>query len=1023
MKPRGLYESLLTETLKRVLRQLPASLQASTDPLRPADAADRLGMHIGRALQRAVEDLPDDKRVPQGVALANDLLNRLAKLAPDAADRIAGSVLRAVVGRNMAGSVEAIPSPLIPLLDTALLTNAPGEPRVGSQILAELHSADRIDVVMAFVRRSGIAPLVEALRTHCAAGRALRILTTTYTNSTEAGALDQLKKLGAEVRVSYDTSGTRLHAKSWLFHRDSGFSTAYIGSSNLTHSAQVTGLEWNVRVSAMRNPDVVNKVAAVFESYWNSGDFVPYDREIFLAQAQQSNKGGTFILSAIELRPEPFQERLIEEIELSRQRGHHRNLLVSATGTGKTVMAAIDYARLRERLPRARLLFVAHRKEILEQSLGTFRQALRSHSFGELWVDGRRPSTYENVFASIQSLNASGVANVHPAHFDIVVVDEFHHAAAPSYQALLRRLTPVELLGLTATPERSDGLPILELFDGRIAAELRLWDAIDQQRLSPFSYFGVHDGLDLRNVPWKRGHGYDVEGLTNVLTANDAAARLVAKELVQRVDDLARIRALGFCVSVDHARFLSRVFNEIGIPSKAVWGDTPATERQQALDDLRERRINVLFSVDLFNEGVDLPVVDTLCLLRPTDSPTLFLQQLGRGLRKAPGKTHCTVLDFVGLHRAEFRFDRRFRALLGGGRADLQRQIQSGFPFLPAGCHMELDAVARDIVLENIKQAIPSRWSRKVEELRVLAAARTSVSLSEYLRETDLDLEDVYQGNKSWSDMQADARLPVLAPGRHEQALRRACGRLLHVDDPVRLEAYRRFLALSSPPQTAGLPPVERRLFRMLLASVTDTAITAQTTLEEAALLLWAHPQVRRELQELLDVLFDRVSHVQHPLESHPDVPLRVHARYTRLEILAGFGVGAKARVAPWQAGVYWAADARADLFAFTLDKTSGQFSATTRYRDYAISRQLVHWESQNSTLAGSQTGQRYQHHAQMGTSVMLFARLQTDDRAFWFLGPAAYVQHEREAPMAITWRLKHLLPGDLFEQFAAAVA
>jgi hypothetical protein len=209
----------------------------------------------------------------------------------------------------------------------------------------------------------------------------------------------------------------------------------------------------------------------------------------------------------------------------------------------------------------------------------------------------------------------------------------------------------------------------------------------------------------------------------------------------------------------------------------------------------------------------------------------------------------------------------------------------------------------------------------------------------------------------------------------------------------------------------------------MLVASVADRAIDKSTSLEDGCNLVWAHPQVRAELLGLLNVLADGVSHVQHGLSTHPDVPLAVHARYSRLEILAAFGIGDRAKVAPWQTGVYWARDVKADLFAFTLDKTSGQFSPTTRYRDYAISRELIHWESQSATRADSEAGRRYQTHEALGSSVMLFARLRGDDRAFWFLGPATYVSHESEQPMAITWRLKHPLPGDLFAQFAAAVA
>jgi HKD family nuclease len=238
--------------------------------------------------------------VEKGIALARQLVDEIASVAADAASEekpvTPGAVLRAVLSRLPDGSAESISEPLIPLLDTTLLTNAPGEPTVGNQLRTEIHSADRIDVVMAFIRRSGIRSLLEALRVHCQAGRSLRVLTTTYTGSTEAKALDLLRDAGAEVRVSYDTTTTRLHAKAWLFHRRSGFSTAYIGSSNLTHSAQVSGLEWNVRASSARNPAVVEKVAAVFESYWSGGDFVPYDPEEFAALTQAEAAGPEILL-------------------------------------------------------------------------------------------------------------------------------------------------------------------------------------------------------------------------------------------------------------------------------------------------------------------------------------------------------------------------------------------------------------------------------------------------------------------------------------------------------------------------------------------------------------------------------------------------------------------------------------------------------------------------------------------------------------------------------------------------------
>jgi superfamily II DNA or RNA helicase/HKD family nuclease len=1023
-----LYELLITEGLRAQLGELAKGVGVEDRGLTSADASDRIAWHVSRQIERALLDVSDERRVEVGLQVARALLDRLGELVTaDASARPIdpATVLQAILRRRPDGTPADFDVPLIPLLDTTLLTNAPGEPTMWSQLRSEIDSADEIHVVMAFIRQSGIRPLLDPLRRHCSAGRTLRVLTTTYTDSTERRALDQLVDLGADVQVSYDLDTTRLHAKAWVFHRRSGFSTAYVGSSNLTHSAQVTGLEWNIRVSAARNPDVIAKFAAVFDSYWLGGDFVPYDPEQFEAERERAiptNRGPHVILSPIELRPRPFQERLLELVELSRQRGHHRNLLVAATGTGKTVMAALDYTSLQRTLPRSRLLFIAHREEILDQSLATFRYALRNPSFGEKWVGGARPTRFDHVFASIQSLHANDLDALPPDHFDVVIVDEFHHAAATSYARVLNHLNPTELLGLTATPERSDGLPILQWFDDRIAAELRLWDAIDQQHLSPFLYFGIHDGLDLREIPWRRGHGYDIDALSNTYTSSDAWARLVIQQTIEHTD-ISSMRALGFCVSIPHAAFMADHFTRHGIASVAISGESRRAEREGALRDLAAGRVRVVFSVDLFNEGVDIPVVDTILMLRPTESPTLFLQQLGRGLRKTKHKAFCTVLDFVGTHRTEFRFDRRFRALLGGSRRDIERAVQQQFPFLPAGCHMHLDPVASTIVLRSLREAIPTRWPGKVDELRSLRRERPQIGLSDFLIESGLDLTDVYDGRKSWSDLREDAHAPILASGPHESTLRRAVGRHLHIDDTERIATYRRLLAATVPPDLDKLTERERRLVHMLLASLTDQVITSDTSLQDAVDLLWSHPQVRSELLELLGVLDNRIDHVHTALTTHPNTPLQVHARYTRIEILAAFGLHPAAKIPAWQSGVYEAKPAGADLLAFTLDKSTGGFSPTTRYRDYAISRTLIHWESQSITRADSTTGLRYQHHQRDGRAILLFTRLRSTDRAFWFLGPATYRSHIGERPMAITWELQHPLSGDLYQSFAAAVA
>jgi superfamily II DNA or RNA helicase len=1030
----GLYELLVTEALLGEIDSIEPDLVVR-EQLNGSDVSDRIALHVSQQIVRAIESVEESKRADFGARLANRVIKTISQeLGNDSLSSeqslVPAQVFEGIKRKMPDGTAKRISPPTTSLLETTLLTNSPGEPGIGGQIASELNSCSSVDVVMAFITWGGIQNLRRDLEAFLISGKRLRILTSTFTGTTDQRSLNWLQENGAEVRVSYSTDTTRLHAKAWLFERANGFSTAFVGSANLTYTALSPGREWNVRISESRNPDIVDRIRAVFETYWENPDFRPYDpAEFEERQKKQSPEKPHILVSPVAVRPLPFQERLLEQLDVSRGQGHHRNLLVAATGTGKTVMAALDYARLALKLPRNRLLFIAHRVEILEQSQATFCQVLQNHNFGEQWVQGRRPNEFEHVFASVQSLRNNDLRSLDRKHFDVVIIDEFHHAAAASYQTILEHLEPIELLGLTATPERTDGLPVLKWFDDRIAAELRLWDAIDQQYLSPFWYFGIHDGVDLSQVPWRRGLGYDNEQLAGIYTANDIWANFVLKEFLDRVDDLPNVKALGFCVNVDHARFMARVFNEAGVKAKAIWANTPAEERRQALRELERGEIWVVFSVDLFNEGIDVPAVNTLLFLRPTQSATLFLQQLGRGLRSSPQKPYCLVLDFVGQHRNEFRFDLPLRALLGGSRKDVIEQVERGFPYLPSGCSFNLDEKSSRVILNSLKNAIPSTWAQKVRELNSLQNA-DRLTLSKFLDQSGLDLVDVYpSGSKGgWTQLREAAGLSILPAGRAETKLRRGVGRLLHVNDPERQNAFRDLFraALDRRPLTNG-SKLDIRMRRMLLAPLIDQVgiehLPAEATIDDAYALLSAHPQVCSEGIELMDVLAGKVDHVFHAVEDRPDLPLRIHGTYSRIEILAAFADGAEVRTSTWREGVRSIDNESVDLLAVTLDKSTGNFSPRNRYRDYAISQSLFHWESQSTTRADSPTGRRYQNHLRLNRDIMLFARLRQDDRAFWFLGPATYQSHKGEMPMAITWKLNFPLPGDLFSQFTVAAA
>ena len=613
--------------------------------LEAAEQPRRLAAHVADVLARALGTVDDDDRL----ALVNALIARIGETDADVVEP--PRLLEAVTAAPGASPPDA---PDIPLSQHDLLLNARGEPHLAAELKKELASADRVDLIVAFVRWYGVRLIVDELEAAIARGVPVRLLTTTYTGSTERRALDELGRRGVDIRVSYDTAVTRLHAKSWIFHRASGFGSAYVGSSNLTRTAMMDGREWNVRLSQAGSDVLFDKVATAFEAQWESGDYEPYDPSRFTAAlAATAERDEERVLSGLELRPWPYQAEILDALTVEREvHGSRRNLVVAPTGTGKTVVAALDYQRLRGVHGDLSLLFVAHREQILRQSRRTFREALGDGAFGELLVGGHRPQDARHVFASIQTLSQPQARALIADAFDMVIVDEFHHAEAATYRRLLDAIEARWLLALTATPERADGLDIRRWTDGRTAFDMRLWHALDRQLLSPFQYFGVADVVDLSRVRWHAGH-YDLADLGNVLTGNAAHDRLVVRQVQRIITDPQTMRALGFCATVEHAHAMAALFNRMGWPAAAIDATTPQDERERLIAALRAGELTTIFSRDVFNEGVDIPEVDTILLLRPTESVTVHLQQLGRGLRRHPAKDVCTVLDFIGQHRRD----------------------------------------------------------------------------------------------------------------------------------------------------------------------------------------------------------------------------------------------------------------------------------------------------------------------------------------------------------------------------------
>lgn len=1026
----GIYEELVTDRLEALLTGI-APERLKHRALDPGDAHEALTRHLTGLARRALRAAggTDAGAVTRQIDLANRIAAAIEREAPgDESLTISttGELHEILPVARPPATPAPLPRPAVPLSQSALLVNGRSQPRIGHEIPRELASADRVDLLCAFVKWHGLRVIEE----HIAAflrrpGARMRVITTTYMGATEQRALDRLAELGAEVRISYETHSTRLHAKAWLFERDTGFSTGYVGSSNLSRAALLDGLEWNVRLSARESGHLLDTFAATFDDYWDDAHFAPYDpddadhrarlRDALAREGAGNRPEQPFELAALDVRPYPFQAEILEQLDAERTVHHRpRSLVVMATGTGKTVVAGLDYRRLRQAGSVDSLLFIAHRREIIDQSRATFRQVLRDGRFGERMVDGDRPKEWRHVFASVQSLATMDLErDLPPDRFDMVIVDEFHHAspATATYARLLSHLRPRVLVGLTATPERADGGDILGWFGGRIAVEMRLWEALEQGLLAPFQYFGIDDETDLASIRWVRGAGYDTGELTNLYTANDMRMRIVLRALADKVADVRSMRAAGFCVSIAHAEYMARRFTDAGIPAAALTSRTPSDERRRLLAELRDRRLNALFTVDLLNEGVDIPQIDTVLFLRPTESATVFLQQLGRGLRHADDKPCLTVLDFIGHQHADFRFDLRFRALTGVSRRGIQREVDQGFPSLPAGCHIALEGVAADRVLANVRGALRLNWRDLVAELRALG----DVDLPTFLYECDLELDGLFRGTRTWAALRRAAGFDRRPPGDHDAVLGRAIARMLYIDDPERLDLMRAVLSSPAPPiGPAGDERLRRRLamlhFRIWGNHEPVGDVAAGFTR------LWAEPARRKELLALVDPLHERIHRVTTPLDG--DVPLHVHARYSRDEALAAFGMPNPGSV---REGVKWLPDERADVLFVTLDKTEAHYSPTTMYEDRAITPEVFQWESQNATSEASPTGRRYVNHRREGSAVHLFVRESKQQEGssgappYLYAGTAQYVSHTGERPMRIIWRLDHALPADVF--------
>lgn len=1033
----GLYEQVINKGIDSELSTTEKLTQA--EKIDAAEAAKTLSEYISEVVLRGLENIKDNGgSIDNQVNLANKIINTIIQETKEAdfdtlsvAER-AEQLLAVFEKKNniIAFDEKAkIIRPETSIAQSSLFTGAIHEPQMYTELKKEIVSCNRIDMLVSFIKWSGLRLIIDELTTFTGNGGTLRIITTSYMGATDVKAIEELRNLpNTQIKVSYDTKRTRLHAKTYVFYRDTDFTTAYVGSSNMSNAALSSGLEWNVKVANKDLPETIDKIAATFESYWNSNEFEYYDegQKERLARALKSEKyfdSNNDELYTLDILPYSYQQEILDKLDAERAvRGYYHNLVVAATGTGKTVVSALDYKRFRKLNSKApcRLLFVAHREEILKQSLYTFRAVLKDANFGEMFVGNYKPESIDNLFISIQTFNSQSFTEKTTADFyDYIIVDEFHHAAAPSYQKLLSYYQPKILLGLTATPERMDGKTIMPYFNNRIAAEIRLPEAIDRKLLSPFQYFGVTDSIDLDKLKWAAG-GYDKSELSKIYTINGAAstmrADLVVRSLLKYVTDIDDVKGLGFCVSIEHAKFMSNYFNQQGIPSIYLTGHSADDERKNAKQLLISGEIRFIFVVDIYNEGVDIPEVNTILFLRPTESLTVFLQQLGRGLRLAENKECLTVLDFIGQANRKYNFEDKFAALLSNTTRGVTREIKDGFISLPKGCYVQLEKKAAKYILENIRSSYGNTAGLIAKIAAFEEDTGLALTLANFLHYHHLDPRSIYKFD-SFSRLCARADVIDNFDEPAEETLKKAFVRLVSIDSRRWIQFLLTVLPKLSSLDVSKLSDIEHRMMQMFYVSVFLKTVEDWNAPEVAdnMKMLSDSTVMLHELTELLRYKLDKIDFIDKPVEVGFDCPLDLHCTYTRDQILVALDF---MKPSSLREGVKWLPDKQLDVFFLTLNKSEKDYSPTTMYNDYSLNSELFHWQSQSTTSESSATGQRYINHKERGSKILLFVREFKSDRkfgtteAYTYLGTANYVSHTGSRPMNITWKLDNPIPA-----------
>ena len=955
----------------------------------------------------------------------------------------------------------------------------------------ELLNCKKFYFIVSFIRYSGIQLLISTLDELEKQGIQGEIITSVYLNITDSKALRKLLSYkNIKVKI-YNNSSESFHTKAYLFEKEK-YHSVVIGSSNISQSALYSAEEWNVKLTDSSFFNIYGKSLNQFEKLWHSNEAIELTQD-FIDEYEKYKKSvnvqNTFdyrktkIEQENEFVPNSMQKRVLGKLKETRENGNKKGLVISATGTGKTYLAAMDIKQFFEisntenklfeindkksKTSNIKFLFIAHREELLENATNVFSKILKidKNEFGRIY-GGLKEIDKNIIFASIQSLR-NCYNEFKPSFFDYIIVDEFHHSMSDSYLKILSYFNPKFLLGLTATPKRMDGKDILSLCDYNIVDEIGIKEALEEDLVVPFHYFGVNDYMiNYDNIPYKNGKYNEKILLENLLL--NTRTDYIVKKINKFGFDGDELSAVAFCQNIEHAFFMKEEFLKKGYKSAVITANTSPNERSEILEKFKNKKIEILCVVDILNEGIDIPTINLLLFLRPTMSSTIFIQQIGRGLRKAKNKDFVTIIDFIGNHKKDYLLINYFSSevdnkdTLFTKKEKIINEIKNQFSNIPKSCYVELDRICQNRIIEKIEKI---NFSSKniLKEMYLDYKAEIGKSENEILKVSDFDtnielfqelslkLGSFYNAQLQFENSEIKQNKIFLLNSEETEFLAYLEKKLTIVEpftylivkylinnDFINLEIivdeYKNYFNIKDDFQKEY---VINRIFTELV----EDKILEKNSKNRLFKISKKYNKIFENKRENNDEINLKLIDLDNSQNSNYNFKNRIedllylglsefkknnnlsifhenilipYKKYKRVELQ--ILLDSKVPKGSWRAG-YANTDKDICLFA-TIDKTH-ILQENLKYDNSLFADDIIQWISQPKTAHTSSVGKMFINHKKLGYNVHIFIRKfafmdGNKTNPFIYLGKADYYKSSGDKPMRILWKLEEKIPQEL---------